>query len=333
MPRVNTRWYRSALLPRMSMSPTPRSSGAPPISRCGPPSSRWTPAPVRAWHRAQAQPTPTLHPVGLGMTDRLVPTGRYACTATTVGLACVLCLLAIPARSSDASDASFQLRAGLEDLPRYFPGYLANGYLSTLTAPRGTEATRAYLVGFMDYAPGDMSRPAAIPAWTDIDFNPGAAGERHGWLNRAALNERRFSDYHQTLDLRAATLTTSYRFLDRGRTTAIEVTTLVSEATPHLAATQLKVTPDYDGTVQLSFGLLLWSEHAPRFPLAEISGPQMEEAVAAQGLTLARQPGTPATPRCARATVKPARCRCGSKARRKRDSAWRWPLLWRSRKS
>src|SRR6516225_9605860 len=133
------------------------------------------------------------------MTDRVVLRRRYACTAATVGLSCLLGLLGASARASDASDASFQLSAGLGDLPGYFPGYLANGYLSTLTAPRGTEATRAYLVAFMDYASGDMSRPAAIPAWTDIDFNPGAAAERHGWLNRAALNQRRFSDYQQTL--------------------------------------------------------------------------------------------------------------------------------------
>src|SRR5215472_11093930 len=237
---------------------------------------------MRAWHPGRAPATCPRRARRLRMTDRVVPMKRYACATATVGLLCVLCLLAASARASDASDASFQLSAGLEDLPGYFPGYLANGYLSTLTAPRGTEATRAYLVAFMDYAAGDMSRPAAIPAWTDIDFNPGAAGERHGWLNRASLNERRFSDYHQTLDLRAAILTTSYRYLDRGRTTAIEVTTLVSEATPHLAATQLKVTPDYDGTVQLSFPLLLWAEHAPRFALAQISGPEIEEAVAAR---------------------------------------------------
>ncbi|HZC87715.1 MAG TPA: hypothetical protein VE266_12020, partial [Steroidobacteraceae bacterium] len=227
------------------------------------------------------------------MTERVAVMMQRAGTPATVALWCVLALLAVCARASDASDASFQLRAGMADLREYFPGYLANGYLSTLTAPRGTEATRAYLVAFMDYTAGDMSRPAAIPAWSEIDFNPGAAAERHGWLNRAALNERRFSDYHQTLDLRAATLTTSYRYLDRGRTTSIEVTTLVSQASPHLAATQLKVTPDYDGTVQLSFALLLWSEYAPRFPLAQMSGPEMEEAVAAQGLSLEPQP--PAT--------------------------------------
>ena len=206
-------------------------------------------------------------------------------------LACLILLLSTAAGA--ASDASFQLSTGFDDLPDYFPGYLANGYLSTLTAPRGTEATRAYLAGFMDYAPGDMSRPAAIPAWTEIDFNPGAAAERHGWLNRAALDAQHFSDYRQTLDLRAATLTTSYRYRDRGRMTAIEVTTLVSEASPHLAATTLRITPDYDGTVQLSFALLLWAQYAPRFPLAQLSGPEIEEAVAAQGLSFEPQP--PAT--------------------------------------
>lgn len=228
------------------------------------------------------------------MIERVALKIQRTCARATVALWCVLTFLAVAARASDASDASFELRAGLEDLREYFPGYLANGYLSTLTAPRGTEATRAYLVGFMDYTSGDMSRPAAIPAWTEIDFNPGPAAERHTWLNRAPLNEHRFTDYHQTLDLRAATLTTSYRYLDRGRTTSIEVTTLVSQAAPHLAATHLKVTPDYDGTVQLSFALLLWSEHAPRFPLAQMSGPEMEEAVAAQGLALEPQP--PAAP-------------------------------------
>jgi protein-glucosylgalactosylhydroxylysine glucosidase len=224
------------------------------------------------------------------MIERVAVKMQRSCARATVALWCVLTFLAVGAR---ASDASFQLRAGLEDLREYFPGYLANGYLSTLTAPRGTEATRAYLVGFIDYTSGDMSRPAAIPAWTEIDFNPGAAAERHTWLNRAPLNEHRFADYHQTLDLRAATLTTSYRYHDRGRTSSIEVTTLVSQSAPHLAATQLKVTPDYDGTVQLSFALLLWSEHAPRFPLAQMSGPEMEEAVAAQDLSLEPQP--PAT--------------------------------------
>ncbi len=225
------------------------------------------------------------------MTDKRDRNPRVASVARALWAAL---LLVAAASARGEGDASFRLSAGLDDLPGYFPGYLGNGYLSTLTAPRGTEATRAYLVGLMDYAAGDMSRPAAVPAWTEIDFNPGASGSGHTWLNRAALSERHFRDYRQTLDLHDATLTSSYRYLDRGRETAVEVTTLVSEASPHLAATRLRITPDYDGTVQLSFALLLWAQHAPRFPLAQMSGPQMEEAVAANGLSL--QPQPPATP-------------------------------------
>jgi hypothetical protein len=193
-----------------------------------------------------------------------------------------------------ATDPSFVLHAGLDDVSAYFPGYLGNGYVSTLTAPRGTEATRAYVVAFMDYTAGDMSRPAAVPGWTEIDFSASAPGDPQAWLNRAPLSERHFRDYQQTLDLRAAALTTRYRYVDRARETAVEVTTLVSEASPHLAATRLTITPDYDGTVRLSFPLMLWAQHAPRFPLAEMTGPEMEEAVEAHGLTL--QPQPPSTP-------------------------------------
>src|SRR5256884_6642232 len=76
--------------------------------------------------------------------------------------------------------------------------------------------------------------------------------------------------------------------------TAVEVTTLVSQSSPHLAASRLRITPDYDGVVRLSFALTLWAPHAPRFPLAQMSGPEMEEAVAANGLSL--EPRAPATP-------------------------------------
>jgi protein-glucosylgalactosylhydroxylysine glucosidase len=202
--------------------------------------------------------------------------------------------LVAAATAQGETDASYRLSAGLEDLPAYFPGYLANGYISTLSAPRGTEATRAYLVAFMDYAAGDISRPAAVPGWTEIDFSSSPAGPGQAWLNKAPLNERTFRDYRQTLDLHEATLTTRFRYLDRGRETAVEVTTLVSQASPHLAATRFQITPDYEGTVHLSFALLLWAPHAPRFPLAQMSGPEMEEAVAANGLSL--EPRAPATP-------------------------------------
>src|SRR5256885_3100198 len=213
-------------------------------------------------------------------------------TAARAVLPALFLVAAASARGE--TDASFRLSAGLEDLPAYFPAYLANGYISTLSAPRGTEGTRAYLVAFMDYAAGDISRPAAVPGWTEIDFSCGAAGSGQAWLNTAPLNARHFRDYRQTLDLHEATLTTSYRYLDGRRETALEVTTLVSQSSPHLAASRLRITPDYDGVVRLSFALTLWAPHAPRFPLAQMSGPEMEEAVAANGLSL--EPRAPATP-------------------------------------
>ena len=213
--------------------------------------------------------------------------GHAACS-----LAFALWLAAPQVHAED--DASFRLSASSQDLPQYFPTYLANGYLSTLSAPRGTEATRSYLAGFMDYTSGDISRPAAVPGWTEIDFNPGAAGGGYVWLNRAELGAQHFRDYRQTLDLHEATLTTSYRFHDRGRDASVEVLTLVSQASPHLAATQLRLTPEFDGVVQLSFPLTLWAAHAPRFPLAQLSGPEMEEVLAANALSFeARPPATP----------------------------------------
>lgn len=191
------------------------------------------------------------------------------------------------------TDPSFVLTATDRDIGSYFPAYLANGYVSTLSTPRGTEATPAYLVGLMDYASDDVSRPAAIPGWTEIDYSTGPSATGQAWLNRTPLSPSRFQDYHQTLNLREATLTTSYVYVDGNRRTAIEVTTFVDEAAPHLAASRLSITPDFDGTVQLSFGLNPWAPHQPRLALARLTGTQMEESVAALGLGL--EPVPPAT--------------------------------------
>src|SRR5438552_15973524 len=106
-------------------------------------------------------------------------------------------LLVAAASARGEPDASFRLSAGIEDLPAYFPAYLANGYVSTLSAPRGTEATPAYLVAFMDYTAGDISRPAAAPGWTAIDFSPSPAGPDQPWLNRAARNGQPFKGARQ----------------------------------------------------------------------------------------------------------------------------------------
>ncbi len=192
-----------------------------------------------------------------------------------------------------ATDPSFLLSATEADLADYFPTYLANGYVSTFSSPRGTESAMSHLVAFMDYTADDFSRPAAVPGWTEIDYSTGATVTGQQWLNRVSLSDARFKDYSQVLDLHEATLTTRYRYVDGAKATAIEVTTLVSQAAPHLAASRLVMTPDFDGTVQLSFAFNLWAPHAPRLPLGKLSGAQMEEAVAAHGLAL--KPVPPAT--------------------------------------
>src|ERR1700692_2754316 len=193
-----------------------------------------------------------------------------------------------------APDSSFTLTASAKDFDSYFPSYLANGYFSTMTAPRGTEGNLAYMVAFMDYAKDDESRPAAIPGWSEIDYSTGDSAAGHFWMNQVPLNPALFQDYSQVLNMQDATLSTRYRYVDHRRSTQIKVTTFVSEASPHLATTQISLTPDFDGTVQLSFALNLWAPYQPRLPIAKMTGDEMQEAVAAHNMKLVAIP--PATP-------------------------------------
>ncbi len=203
-------------------------------------------------------------------------------------------LLAVTAVRPARADTGFHLRVGFTGLASYFPGMLGNGYLATLTAPRGTEATQTYMVGLMDRTPGDIARPALLPGWNAIDFDPAPAAAAATWLNRAALTPAHFRHYRQSLDLRDATLTTRYRYVDHSRATAITVVSFISETQPHLSVVRLRITPRYSGQVTLSFPLTLWPAHTPRFALARLTGPQVNRALAAHGLSLT--PRAPATP-------------------------------------
>jgi trehalose/maltose hydrolase-like predicted phosphorylase len=209
-----------------------------------------------------------------------------------VGLSLLATLCKASAFAATAPD--FVLEATAQDFDHYFPGYLANGYFSTLTAPRGTEGNFGYMVGLMDYAKDDFSRPAAVPGWTEIDYSTGNSRAGHFWLNQVHVDAVTFQNYRQTLDMHEATLTTRYRYLDHGKATDIEVVTFASQADPHLAATRLTLTPDFDGEVELSFALNLWAPYAPRLPLGTLTGDEMQEAVAAHGLKL--EPLPPAAP-------------------------------------
>ena len=225
------------------------------------------------------------------------PAGSYKGSGNRIRLDKVLaafCLALSLVSPACATDPSFLLTATARDFPNYFPTQLGNGYVATLSAPRGTEDNLAYMVAFMDYAKGDISRPAAVPGWSGIDYSTGTSAAGHFWLNQVALDPAVFGDYRQVLDLHDGTLTTRYRYGDHGRATRIEVVSLISQASPHLAGTQLSITPEFDGEVELSFPLALWAPHQPRFDLGRLTGEQMQEAVAANNSTLKAIP--PATP-------------------------------------
>lgn len=194
------------------------------------------------------------------------------------------------------TDPSFLLTATGKDLDSYFPTYLANGYLSTMTAPRGTESNLAYLVAFMDYTRDDIARPAAIPGWSAINYSTGKSSAGQFWLNDVKVEPKAFRDYGQTLNLHDGTLTTSYRYTDAGgKSTAIKVVTFVSQAAQHLAVTQISITPEFSGTVQLVFPFSPWAPHQPRFPIRTMTGDEMLEAVAANNMTVL-EPVNYATP-------------------------------------
>jgi hypothetical protein len=195
-----------------------------------------------------------------------------------------------------AIDPGFLLTATSKDFDRYFPGQLANGYLSTFTSPRGTESNLSYVVALMDYGKDDIARPAAIPGWSGIDYRAEPDG---AWLDQAPLEPGTFQAHSQVLDLRQATLTTRYRYVDQDKATRIELVSFVSEASPHLATVQLKITPEFDGVVDLSFPLVLWAPYQPRLPLATLpgdtglSGDRFRQALEAHDLSLKPEP--PAT--------------------------------------
>jgi SSS family transporter len=182
----------------------------------------------------------------------------------------VFCVL-LPRVASASTDDSFELTATQKDFQLYFPSYLANGHFSTETSLRGTDPTLAYVAGLMDYTEGDVSRPAAIPSWNEIDYSEGT-----GWLNESGVTAAAFQQYRQTLDMRSATLSTRYTW----QKTQIAVRTFVSEKATHEGATTLDITPQFDGEVRLRFTLRPWPAFAHRLPMAKLTLPEIKQQLA-----------------------------------------------------
>jgi trehalose/maltose hydrolase-like predicted phosphorylase len=181
-------------------------------------------------------------------------------------------LSAQPANAPSPSTDSFELSATARDIDHYYPTYLANGYFSMASSLLGTGPTPAQMIGVMDYTADDVSRPAAIPSWNEIDYFDGSA-----WLNASKVSAASHTDYHQTLAMRDGLLTTRYGWHDGGRNTDIAVTSFVSQSASHFAVVTLALTPRFSGTIRLRFTLRL-PPPPPRLPLAAMDAQQFTAA-------------------------------------------------------
>jgi hypothetical protein len=179
---------------------------------------------------------------------------------------------AISASAARGATDVFSLSANIEDLADYYPTYLANGYFSLASSPLGSEGTDSLMAGLVDHSPGDVSRPAAVPRWNEIDYFD---GER--WLNAQAISPETHAAYQQTLNMRDGVLRTRYQWRSGTRRSDVAVTSFVSQADPHLAVVTLEVTPHFAGTIRLRFSLQPQAE-PKRFKLAEMDEAQFTVA-------------------------------------------------------
>src|SRR5207244_7907859 len=95
-------------------------------------------------------------------------------------------------------------------------------------------------------------------------------------LAQTKLSAKAFANYSQPLNVHPATLSTPYRYTDDSqRSTDVRVTSFLSQASRHLPATRIAITPDFSGTVRLTFSFALWAPHQPRFPIRTMNGEEM----------------------------------------------------------
>ncbi len=193
----------------------------------------------------------------------------------TCSLVVLLSLLSFPSRILAADAPGFDLTATQKNFSLYFPTYLANGFFTTSSSLRGTDPTLSFMVGVVDYTPGDVPRPAALPSWAEMDYFDGSA-----WLNTTPVTAGNFRDYRQTLHMRDGLLSTQYVFASSGHATRVAVTTFVSEDAPHLGVTSLSLTPDFSGIVRLRFTLRPHPAPAHRFPLASVPSAELRKSEA-----------------------------------------------------
>ncbi len=115
----------------------------------------------------------------------------------------------------------------------HYPGtYLTGGYNRLTTEVAGHLVENEDLVNF--------------PNWLKLRFRPAGGA----WFNLRGVD---ILDFEQTLDIKTAVLKRRIRFRDReNRITSIESRRLVHMRDPHLAAIELKITPeDWSGPIEI----------------------------------------------------------------------------------
>ena len=167
-------------------------------------------------------------------------------------------LLALPPRAVHAqADPTFRLTTNAPD--RSPPPLLGNGRIGGTVAANGVAPTPLIVAGLYEEATGDVPRIAAVAAPNTIDVFDGAS-----WLNAAPAAA--LQRYTQTLDMRTATVRTSYDWVDGERRTSVTVESFLSRADPYVSAIRVRIVPHYAGRIRVAFPLLGWPE-PKRLPL------------------------------------------------------------------
>ncbi|MBX7121152.1 MAG: hypothetical protein K1X42_03410 [Opitutaceae bacterium] len=177
--------------------------------------------------------------------------------------------------------AEFVLCHHLVDGTKYHPTFLANGYWGMFSSIRGSDTTLGYLSGLIDRSAGDVSRPAALPAWNSIDLFNG-----YTWLNTCELSSQVLQNYRQTLDMKAGILETEYDWHDADRVMGVKLASFFSQNEPHLAASLFSVTPAQSGQVRFQFTLGRVTKEPSRLALAKVSWTELKDILLRSNATI-----------------------------------------------
>ncbi len=159
------------------------------------------------------------------------------------------------------AQSTFVLTA--ESLQPYTPAYLGNGALSLVTTPLATDAAQCFVAGLYDHSPGDVPRIISAPAWNAVDIYNGSH-----WLN-SLHSFSTIEQYRQTLDMLHGNLQTSYLWADGEKRIALQSEEFVSRERGSIAASRVRVTPQFEGTLTIRFPLENWPP-PQRYQLAQI---------------------------------------------------------------